>query len=78
MVAFSLVFSGCSRAPSVSILGAFFPAWIICCVVGIVLAVLTYYFFKSIDFATVIALPALTFPCLAVLYTFITWIIFYS
>jgi hypothetical protein len=32
------VLTGCGRAPSFSILGSFFPAWLICMVVGILLA----------------------------------------
>lgn len=30
--------SGCSRAPSVSIIGSFFPIWMICIVAGVVAA----------------------------------------
>lgn len=32
-----LACSGCSRAPSVSILGSFFPIWMICIAIGVVL-----------------------------------------
>ena len=37
-ILFCLGCSGCSRAPSVSILGSFFPIWMICIGVGVVLA----------------------------------------
>jgi hypothetical protein len=30
--------SGCSRAPSVSIIGSFFPIWMICILAGVVAA----------------------------------------
>jgi hypothetical protein len=34
------VCSGCSRAPSVSIIGSFFPIWMICIAAGVVAAFL--------------------------------------
>lgn len=33
-----MVCSGCSRAPSVSIVGSFFPIWMICIAAGVVAA----------------------------------------
>jgi hypothetical protein len=33
-----LICSGCSRAPSISIIGSFFPVWMICLLVGVVAA----------------------------------------
>ena len=30
-----LVLSGCSFSPSINIMGSYFPAWIVCCVVAI-------------------------------------------
>ena len=39
-IAICLVCSGCSRAPSVSIIGSFFPIWMICIAAGVVAAFL--------------------------------------
>ena len=33
-----IICSGCSRAPSISIIGSFFPIWMICIAVGVVAA----------------------------------------
>ncbi|HVX90821.1 MAG TPA: YtcA family lipoprotein [Candidatus Paceibacterota bacterium] len=35
-IASCIVCSGCSRAPSVSIIGSFFPVWMICIASGVV------------------------------------------
>lgn len=35
-IAICIVCSGCSRAPSVSIIGSFFPVWMICIASGVV------------------------------------------
>lgn len=37
-VAIWMVCSGCSRAPSVSIIGSFFPIWMICIGAGVIAA----------------------------------------
>ena len=39
---------GCSRVPSFNILGSFFPAWILCGVIGILLAVVVRLYFVRI------------------------------
>jgi hypothetical protein len=39
-IALGCVCSGCSRAPSVSIIGSFFPVWMICIAIGVVAAFL--------------------------------------
>ena len=36
MFAICIICSGCSRAPSVSIIGSFFPIWMICIATGVV------------------------------------------
>ncbi|HLK64279.1 MAG TPA: YtcA family lipoprotein [Bryobacteraceae bacterium] len=37
-IAICIVSSGCSRAPSVSIIGSFFPIWMICIAAGVIAA----------------------------------------
>ena len=36
VLAICIICSGCSRAPSVSIIGSFFPIWMICIATGVV------------------------------------------
>jgi hypothetical protein len=38
VLAISIMCSGCSRAPSVSIIGSFFPIWMICIATGVIAA----------------------------------------
>ncbi|HTJ30190.1 MAG TPA: YtcA family lipoprotein [Acidobacteriaceae bacterium] len=37
-----LALSGCSLSPSINVLGSYFPAWIICCAVGLGVAALAH------------------------------------
>jgi len=70
--------TGCSRAPSFNILGSFFPAWLLCGVIGIVLAVVTRFIFVRTNFEKELAPLILVYPCLALFYTFTTWLLFFS
>jgi len=77
-VASVLLASGCSRAPSFNILGSFFPAWILCGVIGILLAAVTRLFFLRIKLEPQLSPLILVYPCLAAFFTFTLWLIFYS
>jgi len=69
------VLAGCSRAPSFDIVGSFFPAWLICLLVGILLASLAHWLLTRLKIT--LALPILVYPCLAALFTFLLWLIFF-
>ena len=73
-----LMFAGCSRAPSFNILGSFFPAWILCGVIGILLAVAVRLFFVRIKLEQQLKPLILVYPCLAALFTFTLWLLFFS
>jgi YtcA family len=78
-VALTLLAAGCSRAPSFNILGSFFPAWIVCGVIGIVLAVFVRLFFVYIKLEDKLLLPLiLVYPCLTLFFTFTLWLLFFS
>jgi YtcA family len=68
---------GCSRAPSFSILGSFFPAWILCGVLGILLTVVARIFFVRAKFEQELSPLILIYPCLALFFTFSVWLLFF-
>ena len=67
--------SGCSRAPSVEVLGSFFPAWLVCFLVSIVLTALVRLALLRLRVKA--ALPLLVYPSLAALFTFVLWLLFF-
>jgi hypothetical protein len=77
-VAVGLLDAGCSRAPSFNILGSFFPAWLLCGIIGIILAVITRLIFMRTDFEKELSPLILVYPCLALFYTFTTWLVIFS
>jgi hypothetical protein len=64
--------TGCSQAPSFDIVGSFFPAWLVCILVGVLLTVAARWLFLRLR--VVIALPVLTYPSLTALFTFALWL----
>ena len=68
----ALVLTGCGRAPSFDVLGSFFPAWLACVALGVVLTAAARWLMPRLHI--VIALPVLTYPSLAALFTFALWL----
>ena len=68
--------SGCSRAPSFEIVGSLFPAWLLCLIIGILLAIVARWLLLRQQI--VVVWPILVYPSLAALFTFVLWLIFFS
>jgi fructose-specific phosphotransferase system IIC component len=67
--------SSCSRAPSVDLLGSFFPAWLLCFVAGTVLAALVRLLLLRLNMK--VLFPILAYPSLAAFFTFTLWLVFF-
>jgi hypothetical protein len=70
--------TGCSRAPSFNILGSFFPAWILCGLIGILLTVAARLLFVRYQFEQELSPLILVYPCLTAFFTFTLWLLFFS
>jgi hypothetical protein len=68
---------GCQRAPSVDILGSFFPIWIFCIALGAILAVVARQVFIRINLNAELGPGILIYPSLAALFAFTIWLIFF-
>jgi hypothetical protein len=73
-----LLATGCSRAPTFNILGSFFPSWILCGVLGILLTVMVRILFVRLDFERELSPLIVIYPCLAAFFTFSIWLLFFS
>jgi hypothetical protein len=75
----ALLVAGCSRAPTFNILGSYFPAWLVCGIIGILLAVAVRLFFVRVNLETELVAPLiLVYPCLTAFFTFTLWLLFFS
>jgi len=68
----AMLCTGCNRAPSFDILGSFFPAWLVCLILGLLLTVIARWLLLRVR--VVLALPVLTYPSLTALFTFVFWL----
>jgi hypothetical protein len=71
----SLLLAGCSRAPSLDILGSFFPAWLICFISAILLTIICRLVLLRLHMK--LDLPLLAYPGLTALFTFALWLILF-
>jgi hypothetical protein len=67
--------TGCGRAPSFDVLGSFFPAWLVCLALSVLLTAAARWLLLRLHI--VIALPVLTYPSLAALFSFALWLVFF-
>jgi hypothetical protein len=70
--------AGCRRAPTFNILGSFFPSWLICLFAGIALSVIANRIFARFALDKEILWPIVVYPCLALLFACILWLIIFS
>lgn len=68
--------TSCSRAPSFDVLGSFFPAWLLCLALGLLLTAAARWLLLRVR--VVLALPVLTWPGLTALFTFALWLTFFQ
>jgi len=73
-----LVTVGCSHAPEYSIFGSFFPAWIFCAVGGLLLMAGARALITRIAITEHLAAPVLLYLSMAIFFTCMLWLLFYS
>ena len=67
--------SGCD--PVMNVFGSFFPAWVICTIVGIVFALALRVLLAAVGLETHLGPLAVVYPSLALLLTMLAWLVFY-
>jgi hypothetical protein len=66
--------AGCTRAPSVDIIGSFFPGWLICLTVAVVLVFVVRWGLVKLRLESEVGPLALFYPCLVTLLTSALWL----
>ena len=71
----SLLLTGCERAPTFDVVGSFFPAWLFCLAMSILLTVFTRWLFQRTRVA--VAPQILIYPSLTAAFAFALWLILF-
>lgn len=70
--------TACNRSPVQSIVGSYFPAWMLCAVLGIILTIIIYLIFVKFKIDPFIPAKLLIYLGMAVSFTFILWLIWFG
>jgi YtcA family len=74
-----LSLSGCSTAaPSFDLFGAFFPAWLLCAVIGIVGAIAARAAFVGTGLSSVVPLQLFVCTAIGVIVAVLTWLLWFG
>ncbi len=72
-----LLLTGCQQAPAFNVLGSYFPAWLFCLALGIILTAVARAVLRKYDLAAALSPPLLMYSCLTALFTCALWLIFF-
>jgi hypothetical protein len=77
-----LPLSGCtwigSYAPSLDVYGSYFPAWLICLIVGVILTVFASQFGRLFDLSSLRKFGPLIPISLVLIFSIATWFLFFA
>ena len=76
-MAASFALTGCERVPSVNVLGAYFPSWMLCVLVGIALTLVVRQVLAAAGGESWIGPLGLVYPALTLAFTLATWLAFF-
>jgi len=74
----SYLLTGCTIAPSVNVLGAYFPDWLFCIVAGVILTAVIHAIVSKRNIEPWLAPAALTYPALTTLFSLAVWLVFFQ
>jgi len=69
---------GCSASPSLYMFGSYFPAWMLCGTVGIVVAIAARAVFVATGLADVLPYQLMVCTAIGIAVALLTWLLFYG
>jgi len=63
--------------PQINVVGSFFPSWMLCAAIGIVVAILARRLFVRLGVDPYVGPRALVYSSLAILVTLVLWVTFF-
>jgi YtcA family len=77
IIGLGLLCTGCGRAPAIDVIGSFFPAWMVCLILSVVLAGILRLFLLRRQLEPAVEPVALFYPAVVLLLSCIFWLIFF-
>ena len=73
----SLLCAGCSGAPSVDVIGSFFPAWMVCIIAAVVMAFGVRFLLLKFRLESEVGHLGLFYPCVVVFLACGMWLVLF-
>jgi hypothetical protein len=67
-----------AQSPSIDVLGSYFPAWLLCIVVGVILTIVARLLFIAWKLDAYLFPAPIVYPCLAAVFAMAVWLIFFG
>ena len=77
LLASLLPLAGCGRAPSVDVLGSFFPVWMFCLTIAVALTFVVRWVLARFKLESDVGPVALFYPSVLILITSVLWLVFF-
>jgi hypothetical protein len=74
----ALPVAACSSAPTMDLLGSYFPAWMLCAVLGVAAAVIIRQILAVAGISDYVVAPLLTYAALAMSATLLAWLLWFG
>ncbi len=76
-----LLLAGChvdAHSPTLDVIGSYFPAWVVCIVIGLALTLITRQILIGLKVDAYLRPVLLVYLCLMIFYTLSTWLLFFQ
>ena len=77
IAAVCLLCAGCAQAPSIGVMGSFFPAWLFCLTIGVILAFVVRSILMHYRLESEVGPLALFYPSVVLFFSTLLWLIFF-
>jgi hypothetical protein len=77
IVVLPVMCAACERAPSIDVIGSFFPVWMLCLSLGVALAFVARYFLMRYQLESAVGPLALFYPSVTILSACLLWLVFF-
>ena len=74
----STAHAAAAYSPSIDVLGSYFPAWLLCIVVGVVFTIVARLLFIAWKLDTHLLPAPIVYPCLTAVFAMTVWLIFFQ
>ncbi len=73
-----LFMGGCAYSPTVDVVGSYFPAWMLCIILGLASTIIVRLLLIGLGIYPHLRLKPLVFSCLSIFFTLAVWLVFFK